>query len=80
MPWEWLKKTQKDKKKKKVLEFPLWCSGIISGISVAVAVAVPTAPIGPLAWEPPHVSGEALKKVLEGRTAQIPGEGGGDPG
>ena len=28
-----------------------------------VAVAAATAPIGPLAWEPPHAMGVALKKT-----------------
>ena len=40
-----------------------------SGIAVAVAVVrvVATAPIRPLAWEPPYAVGAALEKAKEKR-------------
>ena len=34
-----------------------------SRVAVAVAWLAATAPIGPLAWEPPHATGAALEKA-----------------
>ena len=36
-----------------------------SRIAVAVGRPAAVAPIGPLAWEPPHVTGVALKRDLK---------------
>ena len=44
----------------------LWCRSqtqLGSGIAVAVAQAAATAPIRPLAWEPPNAAGAALEKA-----------------
>ena len=43
----------------------LWCrlqTWFESGVAVAVVVAAATAPIRPLAWEPPYAADAALKK------------------
>ena len=48
-----------------IQRFPeLWCrSQMQLGSSIAVAVApAATAPVGPLAWEPPDAVGEALQR------------------
>ena len=37
-----------------------------SGVAVAVCRPVATAPVGPLAWEPPYVSGVALQRKKNG--------------
>ena len=42
----------------------LWCrSQTRLGSRVAVALAKATAPIQPLAWEPPYATGAALEKA-----------------
>ena len=38
------------------------CMWLGSGIAMAVCRPAATAPIRPLAWEPPYASGVALKK------------------
>ena len=40
------------------------------GSCMAVAVAVAAAPIGPLAWEPPHATGAAPKKKKKKKKAE----------
>ena len=41
----------------------LWCHGLDLALLWPWPRLVATAPIGPLAWEPPYALGEALKKT-----------------